>query len=119
MLGVVWPDEHVAFPDFLDPTNATQKWWIREIVSFHKKVPHDGIWIDMNEPAVFGTNEKKPWYFDADHANTAPLMCPRTSVDAEWETPPYETRSVYGYDAYDKPVSFDTSFTNQKSQSSC
>uniref|UniRef100_A0A7I4Y572 P-type domain-containing protein n=1 Tax=Haemonchus contortus TaxID=6289 RepID=A0A7I4Y572_HAECO len=99
MLGVVWPDRHVAFPDFLDPTNATQKWWIQEFVRFHDKVPHDGIWIDMNEPANFGTNENEPWYFgDKDHPNAEQLRCPSGSVDKEWEVPPYQTHSVYHYE---------------------
>lgn len=38
MLGVVWPDRHVAFPDFFDPTNATLKWWIDEFVRFQQQV---------------------------------------------------------------------------------
>ncbi|PIO56669.1 hypothetical protein TELCIR_21931, partial [Teladorsagia circumcincta] len=99
MLGVVWPDRHVAFPDFLDPTDATKNWWIQEIVNFHKKVPHDGIWIDMNEPAAFGTNEEYPWYFQmADHPNIKPLWCPtNNSTDRQWEVPPFQTHAVYHY----------------------
>ncbi|KAK6734135.1 hypothetical protein RB195_017734 [Necator americanus] len=105
MLGVVWPDRHVAFPDFLDPTNNTAKWWIEEFVRFHKLVPFDGIWIDMNEPANFGTNIEKPWYFDnPDHPNIEPLKCPMKDggKDAEWDMPPYKTHSVwvFGQDAY-------------------
>lgn len=38
MLGVVWPDKHVGFPDFLDPTNGTNAWWIREFSEFHETV---------------------------------------------------------------------------------
>lgn len=38
MLGVVWPDKHVAFPDFLDPTNQTNKWWLSEFKRFYEKV---------------------------------------------------------------------------------
>ncbi|PIO63890.1 hypothetical protein TELCIR_14497, partial [Teladorsagia circumcincta] len=38
MLGVVWPDHHIAYPDFFDPTNSTEKWWIDEMVRFHKLV---------------------------------------------------------------------------------
>ncbi|VDL71127.1 unnamed protein product [Nippostrongylus brasiliensis] len=99
MLGVVWPDRHTAFPDFMDPTNATQKWWIDEIVRFYKKVPSDGIWIDMNEPANFGTNEDHPWYFnDTDHPNIEPLWCPTSGEEAQWDVPPYQTHSVHVYD---------------------
>ncbi len=38
MLGNVWPDRNTAFPDFLDPTNATSEWWIDEFVRFHETV---------------------------------------------------------------------------------
>ncbi|KHJ93573.1 glycosyl hydrolase, family 31, partial [Oesophagostomum dentatum] len=98
MLGVVWPDDHVAFPDFLDPTNATADWWIQEFKKFWKLVPYDGIWIDMNEPANFGTNEEEPFYFKhANHKNSAPLFCPKddNGKDAEWDMPPYKTHAVF------------------------
>ena len=39
MLGVVWPDYHVAFPDFLDPANKTQQWWTDEFTRLHNSVP--------------------------------------------------------------------------------
>uniref|UniRef100_A0A158P7E8 Gal_mutarotas_2 domain-containing protein n=1 Tax=Angiostrongylus cantonensis TaxID=6313 RepID=A0A158P7E8_ANGCA len=100
MLGVVWPDRHVAFPDFFDTTENTTKWWIQEFVRFRKQVPYDGIWIDMNEPANFGTNVPNPWYFHSkDHPNIEPLMCPSSSSakDNEWDMPPYKTHSVYNY----------------------
>ncbi|EPB70957.1 glycosyl hydrolase, family 31 [Ancylostoma ceylanicum] len=136
MLGVVWPDRHVAFPDFLD--NNTAKWWTQEFVRFWKKdyfqqvklplhsstdppsnifkkepmrlqieevtktitVPYDGIWIDMNEPSSFGTNENHPWYYnDADHPNIQPLFCPTNPQDSnsQWDEPPYKTQAVYQY----------------------
>jgi hypothetical protein len=38
MLSVVWPDNNVAFPDFLDETNATNKWWASEFGLFHQTV---------------------------------------------------------------------------------
>ncbi|CAB3404386.1 unnamed protein product [Caenorhabditis bovis] len=97
MLGVVWPDYHVAFPDFFDSTNKTLKWWIEEFVGYQKQIPYDGIWIDMNEPANFGTNEKHPWYFDSDdHPNDEPLFCP-TDGSSEWDLPPYKTHAVWRY----------------------
>ncbi|CAI4232795.1 unnamed protein product [Auanema sp. JU1783] len=101
MLGVVWPDKHVAFPDFLDSTNATQSWWISEFVRFHGQVEFDGIWIDMNEPSNFGTNEDHPWYYDsADHPNDLPLFCPinANNPDSTWDLPPYKTHNVWRYD---------------------
>lgn len=38
MLGVVWPDKHVAFPDFLDPKLNTENWWKTEFELFYNKV---------------------------------------------------------------------------------
>ncbi|XP_028393180.1 sucrase-isomaltase, intestinal-like [Dendronephthya gigantea] len=40
-----------AYPDFFK--SSTQEWWIEEIKEFHKTIPFDGIWIDMNEPSNF------------------------------------------------------------------
>ncbi len=49
-LGVVWPGL-CAFPDFLnkEARNVWKKW----IKSFVSESGLDGIWLDMNEPAVF------------------------------------------------------------------
>ncbi|VDN05710.1 unnamed protein product [Thelazia callipaeda] len=92
LLGVVWPDWHVAFPDFFNGT--TVKWWIQEFEQFHRKIPFDGIWIDMNEPSAFGTNVDKPWYFeDKDRpAKIQPLWC---NLSNEWENVPYQTMGIY------------------------
>ncbi|CAJ0573757.1 unnamed protein product, partial [Mesorhabditis spiculigera] len=99
MLGVVWPDRHVAFPDFLDPTGKTLQWWRDEFKRFHDQVAFDGSWIDMNEPSVFGTNDQHPWYFDnPDHPDDPPLFCPTTGDDAYWENAPYLTQAAFNFD---------------------
>ncbi|KHN71698.1 Lysosomal alpha-glucosidase [Toxocara canis] len=93
MLGVVWPDRHVAFPDFLDPQNKTQAWWMKEITTLHTSVDYDGIWIDMNEPANFGTNEDNPWYWE--QKQLAPLKCPLSGEHSKFDSPPYPTINAY------------------------
>ncbi|KAF8386223.1 hypothetical protein PRIPAC_75365 [Pristionchus pacificus] len=98
LLSVVWPDKHVAFPDFLDPQKETSEWWTDEFRRFHDQIAFDGAWIDMNEPAAFGTNELNPFYFDNDnHPNLKPLSCPLTGPDSEWDAPPYKTQAVYNF----------------------
>uniref|UniRef100_A0AC35U578 P-type domain-containing protein n=1 Tax=Rhabditophanes sp. KR3021 TaxID=114890 RepID=A0AC35U578_9BILA len=103
MLGVVWPDKHTAFPDFLDKTNKTRDWWTAEFQRFYDKLKFDGIWIDMNEPSNFGTNIDNPWYFgSADHPDIVSLKCILTGPDSTLDVPPYPTSAVYqwGSDTY-------------------
>jgi alpha-glucosidase (family GH31 glycosyl hydrolase) len=92
MLSIVWPERHVAFPDFLEPTNKTTEWWMDEFRRFRKLVPIDGVWIDMNEIATCSecptyTNYVPPGY------TIDPLVCPPNSLD----NPPYLTSTVYQY----------------------
>jgi len=47
--GEVWPGQ-VAFPDYTQP--RTQKWWASLYTDF-MNLGIDGVWNDMNEPAVF------------------------------------------------------------------
>ncbi|TKR69511.1 hypothetical protein L596_021660 [Steinernema carpocapsae] len=96
MLGVVWPNQHAAFPDFLDPSNATNEWWIKEFEIFHDKIAFDGAWIDMNEPVNFDTNDNSPWlYYSDNHPKSYALQCPQSGNDSKWDVPNYETINVY------------------------
>ncbi|XP_057673106.1 lysosomal alpha-glucosidase isoform X1 [Corythoichthys intestinalis] len=75
LIGKVWPGP-TAFPDF---TNAeTRQWWEDCIMDFYSKVPVDGLWIDMNEPASFVSGSMDG--------------CP----DTELESPPYTPRVIGG-----------------------
>uniref|UniRef100_A0A0N5AK16 Maltase n=1 Tax=Syphacia muris TaxID=451379 RepID=A0A0N5AK16_9BILA len=97
MLSVVWPYHHTAFPDFFDPDDITQRWWIDELKNYHNQIPFDGIWIDMNEPAAFGTNEDNPWYLSSER-NLTSLKCNEfEEAYAVYDDPPYKTHSAYRY----------------------
>lgn len=61
--GVVWPGES-AFPDFTN--TRTQEWWGAKHDGF-VQTGIEGIWNDMNEPAVF--NETKTMDVNVMHGN--------------------------------------------------
>lgn len=48
-VGSVWPGPCV-FPDFFG--EGAREWWGRQVAAFHKQIPFDGLWIDMNEAAI-------------------------------------------------------------------
>lgn len=69
--GDVWPGKS-AFPDF---TSAkVRKWWA-ENHKFYVDLGIEGIWNDMNEPAVF--NESKTMDLDVMHDNDGDLCTHR------------------------------------------
>ncbi|GAP84450.2 putative glycoside hydrolase family 31 protein [Rosellinia necatrix] len=54
-IGQVWPG-FCAWADWIGALfgrNGANQWWISEVTEFHKKIPFDGIWIDMSEVASF------------------------------------------------------------------
>ncbi len=66
-LDEVWPGMS-SFPDFTK--TETQKWW-GEKHSFYTDLGIEGIWNDMNEPAVF--NKTKTMDLDVIHDNDGDL----------------------------------------------
>ncbi|KAI6184881.1 P-type domain-containing protein [Aphelenchoides bicaudatus] len=111
MLGVVWPDNHAAWPDFFDDSNKTNQWWANEVQRVRQVLglQFDGIWIDMNEPSNFGTNQDHPWYYDnPDHPNDLPLFCPVSGDDSKLDFPPYHTQAGYLYGGYNNPLCSNT-----------
>ncbi|XP_050393603.1 lysosomal alpha-glucosidase [Patella vulgata] len=69
LVGVVWPGP-VVFTDFTHP--KSQEYWTAIAADFHKSVPFDGMWIDMNEISNF--------------VNGSMTGCP---YDSPLEKPPY------------------------------
>jgi len=61
--GDVWPGKS-AFPDFTE--EKVRKWW-KDLHHFYTNLGIEGIWNDMNEPAVF--NETKTMDLEVVHAN--------------------------------------------------
>uniref|UniRef100_A0A9J2PS95 P-type domain-containing protein n=1 Tax=Ascaris lumbricoides TaxID=6252 RepID=A0A9J2PS95_ASCLU len=98
MLGVGWPNEHVAFPDFLDTTSQTNDWWSDELLLFNSSVHFDGIWLDMNEPSSFRTNEQQSSYNDGTvSGEMTPLSCPLSGAFSTYDNPSFKTANAYYY----------------------
>ncbi|XP_037528192.1 maltase-glucoamylase [Rhipicephalus sanguineus] len=92
MFGILWPCSPVAYVDFFK--NSTVLWWKQELAEMQKRLPFDGIWLDMNEPAEFSTNlgaisaeVRKNCFKDWK------LLCHVTIFD----DPPYPTRAATQY----------------------
>ncbi|KAJ5388149.1 hypothetical protein N7509_010690 [Penicillium cosmopolitanum] len=49
-IGAVWPG-YTVYPDWHHPKAGS--FWSNELVTWHKKVAFDGIWIDMSEVSSF------------------------------------------------------------------
>lgn len=98
MLGYVWPKGKVVFPDFLK--NETREYWKDLIVSHYANLSFDGLWIDMNEPANFGTNEERPFNWPEKDKPYWSLKCPASELD----DPPYKPRGVFGPRLSDKTL---------------
>ena len=49
LVSIVWPGE-ACFPDFF--TNAGMDLWHYAMENYYEIIKYDGIWIDMNEPAM-------------------------------------------------------------------
>ncbi|KAL0215768.1 hypothetical protein P9112_007952 [Eukaryota sp. TZLM1-RC] len=59
--GEVWPGITI-FPDFAHP--GIQSYWTKMLSILFEQLPFDGLWIDMNEPASFITQEHPVKDFD-------------------------------------------------------
>lgn len=66
VVGYCWPDE-ALFPDFA--RRETREWWARQC-AFYLDHGVSGLWIDMNEPAIFdqpfwsGKSKQQPMPLD-------------------------------------------------------
>ena len=92
LLGWVWPQGKVVFPDFFK--NSTAEVWATLIADYRNVLKFDGLWIDMNEPACFGTNEEKPFNWPEHVRPYWSLKCPVSKYD----DPPYRTGGSFFYD---------------------
>ncbi|OQV19546.1 Sucrase-isomaltase, intestinal, partial [Hypsibius exemplaris] len=91
LLGHVWPADKTVFVDFLNP--KAHEWWADEVRRFAEKIPFAALWIDMNEPANFGTNNYDVWYGGFSAVYPWSLQCPN-GTDDFLENPPYIPRSL-------------------------
>ncbi|KAJ2982768.1 hypothetical protein NUW58_g6373 [Xylaria curta] len=101
-IGEVWPG-YCVWADWIGAlfggTGANQ-WWITEVAEYHKKIPFDGIWIDMSEVSSFcsgscGSSERdygRPGFRVLSSDTTeAAAADPRNVV-----SPPYTVNNFHG-----------------------
>lgn len=98
--GKVWNDKSSVFPDFSHP-NASS-YWAKQFARFHKQVPFDGAWIDMNEPSNFydghkdgcppGQKEDNPPYVPGGEKLSAKTLC---MSDRHFISSHYNVHNIY------------------------
>lgn len=59
LIGQVWNTGQTVYPDFTHPNSSS--YWLEMMSNFHKHVPYDGAWIDMNEPSNFRDGTAVGW----------------------------------------------------------
>ncbi|KAI0399857.1 glycoside hydrolase family 31 protein [Xylaria palmicola] len=101
-IGQVWPG-YCVWADWMgalfEETGAYQ-WWITELTEYHKKIPFDGIWIDMSEVSSFcegscGSSER-----DYDRTGLNPLSLSHKVISRIGDTrnidfPPYAVNNYH------------------------
>lgn len=108
MISWCWPNAKISYPDYLN--EDTHAWWeesLRDFMSSEAVTNGTGsnvagIWIDMNEPSSFDTNEPVPYNWgwpvnDQDRYPFFTLKCPVNRYD----DPPYRTKNTFAHDSYD------------------
>lgn len=76
LVGYCWPDEAV-FPDFCQ--QRTRQWWA-EKSRYYLEKGVAGLWIDMNEPAIFD----KPFWSGGAKPHPMPLATPAGPPEKSW-----------------------------------
>ncbi|KAI8945447.1 glycoside hydrolase family 31 protein [Xylaria longipes] len=101
-VGQVWPG-YCTWADWIGALFGgarTNQWWISEITEYHKKIPFDGIWIDMNEVSSFclgscGSSERD--YGVTDLASSSSATAESATGDTRnVEFPPYVVNNFHG-----------------------
>lgn len=92
-IAQVWPGA-TNIPDFLHP--KAQEFWSTEVAEFHKVIPFDGLWLDMNEPANFcggPTCYYPPEIEVCPQIDECCMICDNSNL-SRWDDPPYHINSL-------------------------
>ncbi|KAI1748847.1 glycoside hydrolase family 31 protein [Xylaria castorea] len=101
-VGQVWPG-YCTWADWIGALFGgamTNQWWISEVTEYHKKIPFDGIWIDMNEVSSFclgscGSSER---YYGLTGLKSSSSATGESAVTdtRDVEFPPYVVNNYHG-----------------------
>ncbi|KAI0204340.1 glycoside hydrolase family 31 protein [Astrocystis sublimbata] len=101
-VGEVWPG-YCTWADWngaLFGGAGTDKWWISEIAEYHKKIPFDGIWIDMNEVSSFcvGSCGSEERHYDVSSSTSSSSAAAELAAadTRDIEFPPYAVNNYHG-----------------------
>ncbi|KAI0505593.1 glycoside hydrolase family 31 protein [Xylaria bambusicola] len=102
-IGQVWPG-YCAWADWIGALFSgipVNQWWISEVTEYHKKIPFDGIWIDMSEVASFcvgscGSSERDYGFIAPDSTSSSGTTGSSLSDPRNVDFPPYAINNYHG-----------------------
>ncbi|KAI0905730.1 glycoside hydrolase family 31 protein [Ustulina deusta] len=102
-IGQVWPG-YCAWADWIGALSGgarANQWWISEVTEYHKKIPFDGIWIDMSEVASFcsgscGSNERDYGFAALESASSSDTTDSAAADPRNVYFPPYAVNNYHG-----------------------
>ncbi|KAI0533140.1 glycoside hydrolase family 31 protein [Xylaria digitata] len=102
-IGQVWPG-YCAWADWVGALfggAGASQWWISEVSEYHKKIPFDGIWIDMSEVASFcsgscGSAERDYSFAGLKSTSSSDMIDLATADTRNVNSPPYAVNNYHG-----------------------
>ncbi|GAW23376.1 hypothetical protein ANO14919_129340 [Xylariales sp. No.14919] len=102
-IGQVWPG-WCAWADWIGALFGgakTNQWWISEVSEYHKKIPFDGIWIDMSEVSSFcpgscGSSERDYGFPGLESTPSPDVTGSLVADPRNINSPPYAVNNYHG-----------------------
>lgn len=99
-IGEVWPG-YCVWADWIGALfgrDEANQWWASEVTEYHKKIPFDGIWIDMSEVSSFCTGScgSETRDYGLPNSKASSLLNSASADPRNLDSPPYAVNNYQG-----------------------